>query len=128
MDEKFRQTTAGTVEPSHVRDEVQFEARGFGPAAEALQLRVLNLSSHGLSATTDLEVATGDRLRVILPVVGVMAAEVRWAKGTRFGCMFDMPIDRASYYELLAAVLEPLPPFDPQPERSSPTAASRSNK
>lgn len=128
MDEMFRQTTAGAVEPSHVRDDVQFEARGFGPAAEELQLRVLNLSSHGLSARTHLALRAGDRLRLILPVVGVMGADVRWAKGRRFGCMFDMPIDRASYYELLAAVLEPLPPFDPQPERSSPTAASRSNK
>lgn len=128
MDERFRQTTAGAVEPSHVRDDVQFEARGFGPAAEELQLRVLNLSSHGLSARTHLAFQPGDRLRLILPVVGVMGADVRWSKGRRFGCVFDMPIDRASYYELLAAVLEPLPPFDPQPERSSPIAASRSNK
>ena len=67
-------------------------------------------------------------LRLILPVLGVMAAEVRWSKGKRFGCMFDVPIDRASYFELLAKVLEPLPPSDPQPDRSKPTAASRSNK
>jgi hypothetical protein len=130
MDDKFGQVEPGAVEPSQVRDEVQFEARGFGPAAEALQLRVLNLSSHGLAARADLDLKPGDRLRLVLPVVGVMAAEVSWAKDARFGCVFDMPIDRASYYELLAAVLEPLPPFDPdpQPERSRPTAASRSNK
>ncbi|MFV0624933.1 PilZ domain-containing protein [Sphingomonas sp. ac-8] len=128
MNEKFGQIGPGAVDPSQVRDEVQFEARGFGPAAEALQLRVLNLSSHGLSARTQLALQPRDRLRLILPVVGVMAAEVRWAKGRRFGCVFDVPIDRASYFELLAAVLEPLPPSGPQPERSSPTAASRSNR
>jgi hypothetical protein len=128
MDDKFGHIEPGSVEPSQVRDEVQFRARAFGPAAEALRLRVLNVSSHGLSARTHMELHPGDRLRLILPVVGVMAAEVRWSNGRRFGCVFDMPIDRASYFELLAAVLERLPPSDPQPERNNPTAASRSNK
>lgn len=130
MDEKFRLPGADRLpEPSQVRDEVEFVARGFGPAAEPLRLRVLNLSSHGLSAETELALQPRDRLRLILPVVGVLAADVVWARAPRFGCVFDVPINRADYFELLAAVLEPLPPTDPdQPERSSPTAASRSNR
>lgn len=91
---------------SEARDEVHFRARGFGGDARALSMLVVNLSPHGLMARCDDAFAPGERLRITLPVVGVVVAEVRWALGGRVGCRFDAGIDRASYYELLAAMLQ----------------------
>ena len=48
----------------------------------------------------------GDRLRVMLPVVGAVPAEIRWALGGRLGVSFDAAVDLASYYELLAQMLK----------------------
>lgn len=50
--------------------------------------------------------AHGDRLRIMLPVVGVVVAEIRWALGGRIGVHFETGIDLASYYELLAIVMK----------------------
>ncbi|PCD02972.1 pilus assembly protein PilZ [Sphingomonas spermidinifaciens] len=87
------------------RDEVHLRARGFGPDARPLPLTIVNLSPHGLMARCDAAFEEGARLRVTLPVVGVIVAEVRWSLGGRIGCRFEQGIDRASYYEMLAAIL-----------------------
>jgi len=104
-----------------LRDPVALRVGAFGGDARAFEMQVTNLSPHGLTARCTRERMSGERLRLILPEVGVVAAEVRWTLGEQFGLCFDMPIDRATYYELIAATLA-------QPERSSPTAASRSNR
>lgn len=87
------------------RDEVHLRARAFGPDARALSILIVNLSPHGLMARCEDELGEGHRLRVVLPVVGAVVAQVRWALGGRIGCRFEQAIDRASYYELLATVL-----------------------
>lgn len=84
------------------RDEVHFRARGFGPDAQPLTLLIVNISPHGLMARCDAGFREGDRLRIVLPVVGVLVAEVRWCLGGRLGVNFATAIDLASYYELLA--------------------------
>lgn len=89
------------------RDQVHLRARAFGPDARPLPLVVVNLSPHGLMARCDREFAEGTRIRVTLPVVGVIVAEVRWSLGGRIGCRFEQGIDRASYYEMLAVILRP---------------------
>ncbi|TKD51079.1 PilZ domain-containing protein [Sphingomonas baiyangensis] len=88
------------------RDLVHFRARGFGGDARSLSLLIVNISPHGLMARCEGEHEAGERLRITLPVVGVAAAEIRWALGGRLGCSFDVPIDRASYYELLATMIQ----------------------
>lgn len=88
------------------RDAVHYRARGFGPSAESLALLIVNLSPHGLMARLEGQYDQGQRIRINLPVVGVLAAEIRWCLGGRMGCQFDQAIDLASYYELLAAVLK----------------------
>lgn len=87
------------------RDEVHFRARIFGADAEGSSLLVVNMSPHGLMARTDRDHAEGDRVRLILPQVGVVAGDIRWALGGRIGVRFDTPFDLAAYYGLLAAVL-----------------------
>jgi hypothetical protein len=100
----------GNAVPAEVRredrDEVHYRARAFGPDAKALTLLVVNISPHGVMARCDECYAVGERIRLTLPVVGVLIAEVRWSLGGRIGCQFDRPIDLASYYELLALLLK----------------------
>ena len=88
------------------RDEVHYRARAFGPDAQQVSLLIVNLSALGLMARADLPYAVGQRLRVTLPVVGVVVAEIRWSLGGRLGCELDRPIDLADYYELLAVMLK----------------------
>lgn len=88
------------------RDEVHYRARAFGPDAKPLTLLVVNISSNGLMARCDAAYTVGDRIRVSLPVVGVMVAEIRWSLGGRMGCQFDRTVDLATYYELVASLLK----------------------
>lgn len=88
------------------RDEVHYRVRAYGPDARSHTLLVVNISPHGLMARCDAEFAQGDRLRIMLPVVGVMVAEIRWSLGGRIGVHLDTAIDLASYYELLATLLK----------------------
>lgn len=88
------------------RDEVHYRARATGPDMRPVTLLVVNMSAMGLMARCDVEFAVGDRLRVSLPVVGTVVAEVRWWLGGRMGCELERTIDLADYYELLAALLK----------------------
>ena len=87
------------------RDEVHYRARAFGPDAQQVSLLIVNLSALGLMARADLSYTVGERLRVTLPVVGVVVAEIRWSLGGRLGCELDQPIDLADYYDLLAVMV-----------------------
>lgn len=88
------------------RDEVHYRARAFGPDAQAVSLLIVNLSAMGLMARADLPYGIGERMHITLPVIGVVAAEIRWSLGGRIGCELDRPIDLADYYELLAVMLK----------------------
>ncbi len=88
------------------RDEVHYRARAYGGDAQPFSILVVNLSAQGLMARVDVDRPVGERLRITLPVVGVVAAEVRWSLGGRIGCELDRPISMADYYELLAAMLK----------------------
>ena len=86
------------------RDEVHYRARAFGPDAKPVSILIVNISALGLMARCDAAYAVGDRLRITLPVVGVIAAEVRWSLGGRIGCALDSPIALSDYYDLLAVM------------------------
>ncbi|QQV76233.1 PilZ domain-containing protein [Sphingomonas aliaeris] len=88
------------------RDEVHYRARGFGPDARALSLLIVNISAQGLMARYDNDLPVGARLRVTLPIVGVVAAQVRWSLGGRIGCELDHPIGQADYFDLLAVLIK----------------------
>jgi hypothetical protein len=91
---------------SVARDDVHYRARAFGPDAQPFPLLIVNISALGLMARSEAKLEAGDRLRIMLPVLGVVAAEVRWALGGRLGCELDKAIDLADYYELLAALVK----------------------
>ncbi|MEO5867533.1 MAG: PilZ domain-containing protein [Sphingomonas sp.] len=87
------------------RDEVHYRARAFGPDAKQLSLLVVNMSAAGLMARCDAAYGIGDRLRINLPIIGTVVAEIRWSLGGRIGCELDRPIGMADYYDVLAALL-----------------------
>jgi len=88
------------------REDVHFRAKAFGPDARQLNLVIVNVSPHGMMARCERELQVGDRIRVTFPVVGVVAADVRWSLGGRIGCQFDPLIDLAGYYELIALMMK----------------------
>lgn len=94
----------GAEERSSPRDEVFLRTRGTGPAGRPMTLVVVNLSQGGLMARCPLPLATGDRVRIELPLLGMMPAEIRWALGGRIGCQFDRAVAAEPYYRMLGTI------------------------
>lgn len=86
------------------RDEVFHRTRATGSGGLPLVLLVVNLSPGGLMARLDHPLAPGDPLRILLPDLGMVGAQVRWALGGRIGCQFDTPVSASAYRQLLAAM------------------------
>ena len=86
------------------RDEVHYRTRAFGPDAKPVSILIVNISALGLMARCETGYGVGDRLRITLPIVGVVAAQIRWSLGGRIGCELDAPITLSDYYELLAVM------------------------
>ncbi|MBO9622871.1 MAG: PilZ domain-containing protein [Sphingomonas sp.] len=87
------------------REDVHYRARAQAADGKPLALLIVNISPHGLMARCDQELQAGDRIRVTLPAVGTIAAEVRWSLGGRLGCEFEKLVELAAYYDLLAALV-----------------------
>lgn len=88
------------------RDEVHYRARAVGGDARPLSVLIVNLSAQGLMARVEGERPEGERMRITLPVVGIVWAEVRWSLGGRIGLELDRPIGMADYYDLLTAMVQ----------------------
>jgi hypothetical protein len=88
-----------------VRDEVHYRARAIGPDGAPFNLLIVNISAMGLMARCDTSYGVDDRIRVILPVIGAIGANIRWSLGGRIGCELERTIDLADYYEVLAVLL-----------------------
>ena len=81
-------------------------ARATAADGRTLRFLVVNISAHGLMARCEDPLAQGDVVRVNLPIVGALEAEVRWALGGRAGLQFTRMIEMAPYYELIAALVK----------------------
>jgi hypothetical protein len=88
------------------RDAVHHRARGATLDGRPLPLLIVNISPHGLMARCEAPLDVGEAVRITLPLVGQIVAEVRWALGGRIGCQFRLPIPLADYYGLIAALLK----------------------
>lgn len=89
---------------SEPRDAVHHRTRAHHGDGRLLPLVVVNTSTSGLMARCEMRVEQGDRLRIDLPVVGALPAEVRWSLGGRIGCRFTATMGLQEYYALLAAL------------------------
>ena len=95
--------TAAADERSEPRQDVLHRTRA-ATAQGVRPITIVNVSPRGLMARTADAHAAGDRLTVELPVVGAVAAEVRWALGGRIGCRLERVIGLADYHHLLQAL------------------------
>lgn len=89
---------------AEARDEVFHRARATGPDGRAFHLVIVNISAHGLMARCDLDYAVGQKLRLTVPTIGIVAAEIRWTLGGRIGCRLESAIPAVAYYRVLAAM------------------------
>jgi len=98
--------TAYRDERSVGRDEVHYRARAVDADGQSLPLTIVNISALGMMARCEHDIKEGDWLTVTLPVIGSVAAQVRWSLGGRIGCELERMIELADYYALLAAMLK----------------------
>ena len=87
------------VEP---RAEVYHRTRATMPDRQVCSVLIVNVSASGLMLRSDALVTVGDRIQVMLPTAGEVAATVRWALGGRLGCQFDAAIPGPRYAAVLA--------------------------
>jgi hypothetical protein len=98
------QATRRIEDRAEPRDEVLHRSRMTLADRRAIAVTVVNLSPNGMMMRADVEVATGERIEVALPVVGTVAATVRWSLGGRLGCELFHPVDARRYHALLHAI------------------------
>lgn len=78
-----------------------------------IEVLVRNVSTHGLGATTkDTPPRLGEQINIDLAPLGLVAGEVRWAKGNGFGLALDHPIDVETLGAALKARAEGERPLD----------------
>ena len=90
---------------SEPRDEVMHRTRATDGEGNSVKLVLVNVSPSGLMARCDGDPAAGDMLRVVLPIIGEVVAQVRWSLGGRIGCSLDRTIPLKAYYGMLTAML-----------------------
>lgn len=87
------------------RDEVMHRTRATDAGGNTIKLVLVNVSPSGLMARCEGDPGAGDRLRVMMPVIGEIVAQVRWSLGGRIGCSLDRTIPLDAYYGMLTAML-----------------------
>lgn len=88
------------------REEVYYRTRAQSAGLGATPIQIVNISANGFMARTEAPFGPGDSLSIRLPVIGEIAAEVRWSLGGRIGCQFTRMIELAPYLELLGALVK----------------------
>ncbi|MGL4313270.1 MAG: PilZ domain-containing protein [Sphingomonas sp.] len=101
-----RAALASSDDRALVRDEVHYRARGIGGDGQPFNLLIVNISAMGLMARCETPLGVDDRIRVLLPVIGGVMAQIRWSLGGRIGCELEQTIALADYYELLAVLMK----------------------
>ncbi|WP_375402369.1 PilZ domain-containing protein [uncultured Sphingomonas sp.] len=89
---------------SEPRDEVHYRARVYDPGGRPTTMTVVNISPGGLMARIDEPLEIDATIRVTLPMLGQIAADVRWSLGGRIGCRFDRAIGAREYHDLIATL------------------------
>ncbi len=70
----------------------------------SLSAQLVNISSMGFMARTAESFNEGDRLRIMVPYAGDVAARVAWSLGGRIGCAFEIPFDEREFAKVLGAI------------------------
>lgn len=86
------------------RDDVDFGTVATRRWVERFDIRLLNLSPMGFHARGKVEFARDQKLRILLPVVGEIEAQVAWALTGCCGGWFPKAMSADVYAEVLAAI------------------------
>lgn len=86
------------------RDETMHRTQLRDGGGATRMVTVVNLSPNGFMARCDGDIAIGDRVAIVLPVVGEFAGEVRWSLGGRIGCKLTREVPGALYQFVVAAM------------------------
>lgn len=95
---------------------VNLAARLREPGATIVDAEVLNLSTDGFMAVTDLKVDVGGNVWLKLPGLEPQNSRVAWAEDGRIGCEFATPLHPATIELLVQTGRKPVPRrhFGPQ--------------
>ena len=69
-----------------------------------ISAQLANISSLGFMARTAEAFNEGDRLRIMLPYAGDVAARVAWSLGGRIGCALEIAFDEREFAKVLGAI------------------------
>lgn len=86
------------------RDDVDFPTIATRGWTETLDIRLLNISSMGFHARGKAEFVRGQKLRIMLPVVGEIEAQVAWCLTGCCGGWFPTPMSDGDYVAVLTAI------------------------
>lgn len=103
--------TAGALQDDRAlaRDAVCYRTRAVHASTGSFAITIVNISAQGLMARCDVALAEGERIEVALPVVGRVAAKIRWSLGGRIGCELDHVIGLSDYFSALTEMLKVTP-------------------
>lgn len=87
-----------------IREKVDFETIATRNGRIKEQVRVADLSPFGFHLRSDADVSRGERLRLLLPVVGDVEAQVAWTLKGCLGGWFTYPIPPDRFAHMLGAI------------------------
>ena len=67
-------------------------------------VRLLNLSEDGFMAVTDMDQTEREPIRIDMPLVGWVRADIVWVLGERIGAAFRTPLSEAALTAIVAEV------------------------
>jgi hypothetical protein len=95
---------------------VNLAARLREPGARAAPVHVMDLSTTGFMAETELSFAGRDDIWIKLPGLEARSCSIIWSKDGKHGFAFSAPLDELTLEGLIAAGRKPVPKghFGPQ--------------
>jgi hypothetical protein len=86
------------------RDRVSLKTQLTWPGGNVAPVDLVDISGSGFLVRTEATIAKKVRVRIVLPLVGNVPAEVIWNIGGHIGCRFIYGFDHNAYPRLLDAI------------------------
>ncbi len=84
------------------REEVALETQMADRWGRVFPAQLINLSSHGFMATTEVQLCERDPVRIEIPTIGWQRAEVAWVLGDRLGAALRDPIAEHAFLSFVS--------------------------
>ncbi|MET0240112.1 MAG: PilZ domain-containing protein [Sphingobium sp.] len=87
-----------------VRHEVDYPTMAWRSRGEQFDARLIDISSTGFHARCEHRFDRGENLRVLLPVLGVMEAQIAWSLSGCCGGWFVDPVGAVAFADMLTEI------------------------